>query len=359
MSTFSLHSKRPLLIAGPCSAETEEQTIQSLVGVAQTGMVDVLRAGIWKPRTNPGTFEGIGVKGLPWLIRARELTGLPIATEVATGKHVENALQFGIDILWVGARTTVNPFSVQEIADAVRGSDVKVLIKNPMSPEVDLWAGAVNRFMKVGVKPEDLGLIHRGFSAFGQSEYRNATMWHLAFEMRNRFPGMFMVCDPSHIAGKREYLQEISQKAADLNYDGLMIESHISPKDAWSDASQQVTPEDLATLLRSISWRRATADNPEYIEALDQLRHEIDQFDAEIFTLLSRRMDTAEKIGHVKLDNNVAILQSDRWQSIVDHIVKRYSSYGLSDEFLRTVLEAIHIESINRQNQVMNSAVKN
>jgi len=355
MSTFSFKAKRPLVIAGPCSAETEEQTIQTLIRVAQTGMVDALRAGIWKPRTNPGSFEGIGVKGLSWLARAKELTGLPVATEVATAKHVENALEFGVDILWLGARTTVNPFSVQEIADALRGSNVKLLVKNPTAPEVDLWAGAVNRLLKVGVNVENLGLVHRGFSVFGRSDYRNAPMWHLAFEMRSRFPGMTMLCDPSHISGKRDYIQEISQKAADLNYDGLIIESHISPKEAWSDAGQQLVPEELGKLLRSISWRRATTDDPEYVEALEQLRREIDQIDAEVFNLLSRRMNTAENIGRIKLDNNVAILQSDRWQSIVDRVTERYSGLGLSKEFLHTVLEAIHIESINRQNKVMNS----
>ncbi|MDD3108701.1 MAG: chorismate mutase [Alistipes sp.] len=350
---FDIRSKRPLIIAGPCSAETEEQTLESCRRIAKTGMVDVLRAGIWKPRTKPGSFEGVGLKGLAWMSEARKQTGLPIGTEVATSKHVEAALAFGVDVIWVGARTTVNPFSVQDIADALKGSDVTVLIKNPMSPDIDLWGGAVARIMNAGIK--SIGLIHRGFSAYGSSLYRNNPMWHLAIEMRSRFPELPMICDPSHIGGQRDYLLEIAQKSADLDYDGLIVESHICPDKAWSDASQQVTPDGLKELLESIVWRRPTTDSPAYQQALNKLRGQIDQIDGELFELLAQRMRVAEQIGLIKRDNNVAILQGGRWQSIVDRVVSQAAKLNVSEEFLKTVLEAIHLESINRQNRVMNS----
>src|SRR5580658_4638004 len=236
-------NKRPLIISGPCSAETEDQTVQTIERLAKTGKVDMVRAGIWKPRTRPGSFEGIGTKGLPWLQRARQLTGLPVMVEVATGKQVEDALHFDIDVLWIGARTTVNPFSVQEVADALRGVDVPVLIKNPINPDLELWTGAVERVAKAGIK--HIGLIHRGFSSYGNTEYRNAPMWHLGIEMRRRNPDVLMICDPSHMAGRRDILLDTAQRAIDLGYDGLMIESHIDPDKAWSDPKQQVTPERL------------------------------------------------------------------------------------------------------------------
>ena len=352
MKKFDLKAKRPLIIAGPCSAETEEQTIETCVQIANTGMVDVLRAGIWKPRTKPGSFEGVGLKGLAWMNKVREITGLPIGTEVATAAHARAALEFGVDVLWIGARTTGNPFSVQEIADAIKGSDVTVLVKNPMNPDIDLWGGAVARLQNVGINK--IGLIHRGFSVYGTSRYRNNPLWHLAIEMRSRFPEMPMICDPSHIAGNREYLHEIAQKSADLFYDGLIVESHICPDKAWSDAAQQVVPEELKKLLSSIIWRQSTTDNPEYQKALDKLRTEIDQIDDELFQLLSKRMQVAENIGRVKRENNVAILQGGRWNSIVEKVVSQSKKLGLSEEFLKVVLEAIHIESINRQNKIMN-----
>ncbi|MBR2443561.1 MAG: bifunctional 3-deoxy-7-phosphoheptulonate synthase/chorismate mutase type II [Rikenellaceae bacterium] len=354
MSSFTLGAKRPLIISGPCSAETREQTLDTCVRLAATGVVDVLRAGIWKPRTQPGTFEGIGLPGLAWLAEAKRLTGLPIATEVASKKHVESALEFGVDILWLGARTTVSPFAVQEVADAVKGTDVKILIKNPMNPDIALWAGAVSRFVNVGIPEENIGLIHRGFSYFGHSKYRNAPMWHMILEMRSRFPEMMMICDPSHICGCRDYLAEISQTAADLRYDGLIIESHICPDKAWSDAKQQLEPEALEQMVRNVNWRKATADCPEFQKSLNLYRDEIDQIDSELFELLGRRMDICEKIGTVKKENNVAILQSNRWGAIRDRILSQASKYNLSEEFLKTVLEAIHIESISRQNTIMN-----
>ncbi len=256
MNNFKLGEKRPLIISGPCSAETREQTLETCVRLAETGVVDMLRAGVWKPRTSPGSFEGVGLKGLAWMAEAKRLTGLPIGVEVATAKHVESALEFDVDCVWIGARTTVSPFAVQEVADALRGSGATVLIKNPMNPDIDLWAGAVKRFAAVGIPLENIGLIHRGFSFFGHQKYRNAPAWPLAFEMRSRFPEMMMICDPSHMAGTTEYIHELSQAAADLRYDGLIIESHICPSQALSDAKQQLIPGELERLVRSINWRR-------------------------------------------------------------------------------------------------------
>ncbi|MBP3425418.1 MAG: bifunctional 3-deoxy-7-phosphoheptulonate synthase/chorismate mutase type II [Rikenellaceae bacterium] len=354
MDSFTLGAKRPLIIAGPCSAETREQTLDTCVRLASTGVVDVLRAGIWKPRTQPGTFEGVGLPGLAWMAEAKRLTGLPIATEVASKKHVESALEFGVDLLWLGARTTVSPFAVQEVADAVRGTNSKILIKNPMNPDIALWAGAVNRFVNVGIPIENIGLIHRGFSYFGHSKYRNPPMWHMILEMRSRFPEMMMICDPSHICGCRDYLGEISQTAADLRYDGLIVESHIHPDEAWSDAKQQLEPEPLEHMIRKINWRKETADCPEFQKSLNLYRDEIDQIDSELFELLGRRMDICEKIGEVKKQNDVAILQSNRWGVIRDRILSQAPKFKLSEEFVKTVLEAIHIESISRQNSIMN-----
>ena len=354
MKNFKLGDKRPIVISGPCSAETREQTLETCVQLAETGVVDMLRAGVWKPRTSPGSFEGIGEAGLEWMAEAKRLTGLPISVEVATAKHVESALKFGVDVVWIGARTTVSPFAVQEIADALKGNDVSVLVKNPVNPDIDLWAGAVKRFAAVGIPIENIGLIHRGFSYFGSSRYRNPPMWPLAFEMRSRFPDMMMICDPSHMAGSTEYLHELSQTAADLRYDGLMIESHICPAQALSDAKQQLVPGDLEKLVRSINWRKEVADDPEFVTALKLYRDQIDQIDAELFSLLSRRMKISEEIGRVKRANNVIILQSSRWGAIKERILAQADKLQLGREFLGDILEAIHLESINRQNSVMN-----
>lgn len=354
MEKFRLGNKRPLIISGPCSAETEEQTLRTCTELAATGMVDVLRAGIWKPRTSPGSFEGVGRKGLKWMAKARKLTGLPIAVEVATPKHVELALEHGVDVLWIGARTTVSPFSMQEIADALSGNkEITVLVKNPINPDLGLWAGAVERLLAAGVERDNIGLIHRGFSYFGHNKYRNAPMWHLALEMHRRLPGMVMICDPSHIAGDRAYIREVSQAAADMRYDGLIIESHIDPDNALSDACQQVTPQEFDRIARSIRWREASVDDPEFVKALGECRAEIDQIDAQLFELMSRRMQVADKIGAIKRVSNVAILQGSRWHAIVDRIVAQAAMYDLSEEFLRSVLEAIHTESINRQRRIM------
>jgi chorismate mutase len=346
-------TKRPLIISGPCSAETEEQVVETVQRIAATGKVDMIRAGIWKPRTRPGSFEGIGVKGLPWLLRAKKLTGLPTMVEVATGKQVDDAINFEVDVLWIGARTTVNPFSVQEVADALRGTDVPVMIKNPINPDLELWTGAVERVAKSGVK--QIGLIHRGFSSYGNTEYRNAPMWHLAIEMKRRYPDLLFINDPSHICGRRDILHEVAQKAIDLDYDGLMIESHMDPDHAWSDAKQQVTPEKLAELLDSIVWRREDVNSEEYHAALEKLRQQINHLDDELMQILGQRMKISEKIGEYKKNNNITILQTNRWNEILQRAVQKGESLGLSKEFITKYFDAMHMESINHQNKIMNS----
>jgi len=351
--TQAAWNKRPLVISGPCSAETEEQVMETATRLAATGKVDMLRAGIWKPRTRPGSFEGIGTKGLPWLQQARKKTGLPVAIEVATGKQVEDALHFDIDVLWIGARTTVNPFSVQEVADALRGVDVPVLVKNPINPDLELWTGAVERVAKAGIK--QIGLIHRGFSSYGNTEYRNAPMWHLAIEMKRRNPELMMINDPSHISGRRDILLDVAQKAIDLDFDGLIIESHIDPDKAWSDAKQQVTPERLAELLGSIKWRHETTTEKEFITALEKLREQINHIDDELMQLLGQRMKIADKIGEYKRDNNITILQTNRWNSILERAFVKGEKLGLGKEFITKYYDAVHMESINHQNKIMNS----
>jgi len=345
--------KRPLIISGPCSAETEEQVLETAQRLKATGKVDMLRAGIWKPRTRPGSFEGIGTKGLPWMQQAKKLTGLPITVEVATAKQVEDALHFDVDVLWIGARTTVNPFSVQEVADALRGVNVPVLIKNPINPDLELWIGAVERVAKAGIK--QIGLIHRGFSSYGNSEYRNAPMWHLAIEMKRRNPDMMIINDPSHICGRRDILQDVAQKAIDLDYDGLIIESHIDPDKAWSDAKQQITPERLAEMLGNIIWRREDVASAEYHAALEKLRNQINHLDDELMQILSERMKVAEKIGQYKKENNITILQTNRWNEILETAFTKGEKLGLSKEFITKYFDAVHLESINHQTKVFNS----
>ena len=345
--------KRPLIISGPCSAETEQQVLDTALRLHKTGKVDVLRAGIWKPRTRPGSFEGIGTKGLPWLQKARELTGMPLTVEVATGKQVEDALHFDVDILWIGARTTVNPFSVQDVADALRGVDVPVLIKNPINPDLELWTGAVERVAKAGIK--NIGLIHRGFSSYGNTEYRNAPMWHLAIEMKRRNPDMMIINDPSHICGRRDILMDVAQTAIDLDFDGLMIESHIDPDNAWSDAKQQVTPERLAEMLDNIIWRREDIASEVFHAEMEKLRQQINQLDDELMQVLGQRMKVADKIGQYKKENDITILQTHRWNEILQRAFLKGEKLGLSKEFITRYFDAVHMESINHQNKVMNS----
>jgi chorismate mutase len=343
--------KRPLIISGPCSAETHEQIVETAKGLSKTGKVDFLRAGIWKPRTKPGMFEGKGTEALPWLLEAKKLTGLLTTVEVASPAHVEEALKYEVDMLWIGARTTVNPFSVQAIAEALAGIDVPVLIKNPVHPDIDLWTGGIERLQKAGI--QNIGMVHRGFSSYGNTEYRNAPMWHLPIEMKRRFPGMLILCDPSHICGRRDILQNIAQKSIDLDFDGLMIESHIDPDSAWSDAKQQITPEKLAELLNGIIWRNGAPDEQD-INALITLREQIDQLDDELLSLLSQRMRLADKIGGYKKDNNITILQAKRWNDILERAFEKAEQLGLTKEFLVKYFDAVHLESISHQNRIMN-----
>lgn len=351
--TQAAWNKRPLIISGPCSAETEEQVLATAQRLATINKVDVLRAGIWKPRTKPGMFEGVGAKGLPWLQQAKKITGLPTTVEVATAKQVQDALTFDVDILWIGARTTVNPFSVQEVADALRGVNVPVLIKNPINPDLELWSGAVERVARAGVK--QIGLIHRGFSSYGNTEYRNAPMWHLAIEMKLKYPGMLFINDPSHICGRRDILLDTMQRAIDLDYDGLIIESHIDPDNAWSDAKQQVTPEVLKEMLDTIIWRKEDINSEEFHAALEKLRQQINQLDDELMQILGQRMRIAEQIGKYKKENNITILQTSRWNEIIERATQKGDRIGLSKEFITRYFDAVHMESINHQKKIMDS----
>lgn len=350
--TDEIWSKRPLIISGPCSAETREQVLQTAESLSKTGKVHLLRAGIWKPRTRPGMFEGVGSTGLGWLVEARNLYGIPVTVEVATSKHVEEALKYGIDVLWIGARTTVNPFSVQEIADALKGVNIPVFIKNPVHPDPELWTGAIERIQKSGI--EQAGLIHRGFSQYGNTDYRNAPMWQLPIEMKRRYPGMPLLCDPSHICGNRYLLKEVAQQSIDLGFDGLMIESHISPDNALSDSLQQVTPEGFLEIMQSLVWRSSTSGDEEMMTPLIRLREQINHVDDELLSLLSRRMRLADKIGEYKKDNNITIFQARRWNEILERAFRKGNSLGLSREFLVNYFDAVHLESILHQDRVMN-----
>ncbi len=345
-----LIKKQNLIISGPCSAENEEQVIRTAIELKATGRVDVLRAGVWKPRTNPGGFEGAGGKALSWLLQAKKLTGLPTAVEVATSKHVEDALSFDTDILWIGARTTVNPFSIQNIADALKGTNTTVLIKNPINPDIKLWIGAIERLQKVGI--ENIGLIHRGFSSYGNSEYRNAPLWQIPIEMKRLFPDMPMICDPSHICGKKETLLEISQKSIDLAYSGLIIEAHCDPSVALTDKEQQVTPQQLVELLDAMVLKTITTGKKDFVDELNHLREQIDCFDDELMALISNRMKVARKIGEIKIENDVTVLQATRWNEILERTIKKSEGLDLGATFIQSYMEALHIESIRIQDSL-------
>ena len=345
---------KPVIISGPCSAETAEQMVETAKQIAATGKVHALRAGIWKPRTRPGQYEGAGIEGLEWLMQARKETGLPVTTEVANAAHVEACLKIGVDILWVGARTTVNPFSVQEIADALKGVDIPVMVKNPVNPDLELWIGALERLNKAGIVK--LAAIHRGFSSFEKGPFRNAPMWDMAIELKTRIPELNVICDPSHITGTRDLIALISQKALDLDMDGLMIESHINPDAAWSDAKQQVTPAALARIVDGLVVRKETSDNKSFKDTLSILRDQIDQLDDEIMQKLASRMKISEKIGQYKKENNVTILQVRRWEEIINTRIALGRAMGLSEEFTNDLLKLIHQESIQVQTRVMNKA---
>ncbi|HRX00161.1 MAG TPA: chorismate mutase [Cyclobacteriaceae bacterium] len=345
-------AERPLIISGPCSAESENQMVSTAKLLAALGKVNVLRAGIWKPRTRPGQYEGAGSEGLKWLIKAKEETGLPVATEVATAAHVEECLKAGVDILWVGARTTVNPFSVQEVANALQGVDVPVLVKNPVNPDLELWIGALERLNRAGIKK--LAAIHRGFSSFEKGPFRNAPMWDIAIELKTRFPELDIICDPSHIAGQRELIPFIAQKALDLDMAGLMIESHIEPSVALSDAKQQVTPSALGKILEDLVVRTPSTANKEFKSTLTILREQIDQLDDQIMQTMAARMKISEQIGNYKRDNNVTILQVNRWEEIVETRIAQGNAMGLGSEFVNSLLKLVHNESIQVQQKVMN-----
>lgn len=344
-------ANRPILIAGPCSAETEAQVLLTAHELSQLGYVDLFRAGIWKPRTRPGEFEGIGTQGLSWLRRVKEETGMKVTTEVANTQHVFEALKYGVDVLWIGARTTVNPFSVQEVADALKGVDIPVIVKNPVNPDLKLWIGAIERIYNAGIRK--IAALHRGFSHHGESSYRNVPRWQIPIELRRQFPDLQIIADNSHICGRRDTLLEVAQRAMDLHFDGLMTEVHPRPDEAWSDAAQQITPERYGELVYSLKFRDITTDNPEFLQNIEHLRHEIDELDEELLNLLSRRMKLSEGIGRYKKRNNIAILQTSRWAEILDRGVQAGKKKGLSEEFTTSILRSIHDESINHQERIM------
>ena len=341
----------PLVIAGPCSAETEEQVLK-IAHELKNSDVSIFRAGIWKPRTRPGGFEGVGEIGLKWLQKAKAETGLLMATEVATAAHVKLALEHDIDVLWIGARTTVNPFAVQEIADALQGTDKIVLLKNPVNPDLSLWIGGLERLYNANIKK--LGVIHRGFSTYEKTKYRNNPEWQIAIDLQNRFPDLPLICDPSHITGRRDMIQEVSQQALDLNYDGLIIETHIDPDNAWSDAAQQVTPATLKQMFINLRVRKVTDDESEYNQKMAKLRMQIDEFDGKLLEILGNRMKVADKIGLLKKEKNVAILQNQRWNEILGKMILEGEEKGLSNEFVMQLFKAIHQESISHQEKVIN-----
>ena len=350
LDDFNLN--HPLVIAGPCSAETEDQVLKIAHDLKDTD-VSVYRAGIWKPRTRPGMFEGVGAIGLKWLDKVKKETGLLTATEVANASHVKLALEYDIDILWIGARSTVSPFIVQEIADALKGTDKIVLVKNPVNPDLALWLGGIERLYSANIKK--LGVIHRGFSTYEKSKYRNNPEWQLPIELQNRFPDIPLICDPSHIAGRRDILQDISQTALDLNFDGLMIETHIEPDNAWSDAAQQITPSVLVKMMNDLKIRTLTSEEADYKNQLNTLRTQIDVIDHGLLETLGKRMKVAVSIGELKKKKNVAVLQTKRWNEILGNMILEGEKKGLSEEFVLRMFKAIHQESINNQEKVINS----
>ncbi len=340
----------PLVIAGPCSAETEEQVLKIAHQLKDTD-VNYYRAGIWKPRTRPGNFEGVGSLGLKWLKKVKEETGLKTATEVANRAHVELALENDVDLLWIGARSTVSPFIMQEIADALKGTDKIVLVKNPINPDLSLWLGGIERLYTAGIK--NLGAIHRGFSTYEKTKYRNIPEWQLAIEFQNKFPDLPLISDPSHITGNREMIFDVSQTALDLNFDGLMIETHFDPENAWSDAAQQVTPDKLVQIMRDLKIRKESDPEAEYNRELSNLRAQIDVIDSQLIEILGKRMKISDGIGALKKQKNVAVLQSNRWNQILGAMILEGESKGLSEEFVLKMFKAIHQESINHQEKII------
>lgn len=342
---------KPSVVAGPCSAESEEQVMETAKGLKEMG-INVFRAGIWKPRTHPGCFEGVGAVGLKWLQRVQKEYGLKVATEVAGEKHVAECLKYGVDMVWLGARTTANPFLVQEIADALKGTDIPVLVKNPVNADLDLWIGALERLSRAGIKK--LGVIHRGFSTFDKIKYRNDPQWQVAIELRSRYPELPFFVDPSHLGGHKDYIREISQRSLDLGFEGLMIESHCNPSVALSDAKQQLTPSELSDLLyNQIVVREKDSDAPEWKENIDHLRAKIDVIDENILYALGSRMNVSRQIGEYKKENNIAIIQAARWDKVLSKVVEMGSDYGLTEKFLKDVFAAIHEASVEVQNEII------
>ena len=347
-----VEEKRPLIISGPCSAETEEQVMQAARELASMG-VKIFRAGVWKPRTKPGGFEGVGLPALKWLQRVKEETGMYVATEVATEKHAYEALKHGIDMLWIGARTTANPFAVQEIANTLQGVDIPVFIKNPVNADLELWIGAFERLNNAGITR--LGAIHRGFSTADKNIYRNLPQWHIPIELKRRFPDLPVLCDPSHIGGSRKMIKTISQQAMDLNFKGLIIESHCNPDDAWSDSSQQITPQELNKVLQSLVIRETTQST----EDLSDLRSQIDEIDNSLLELLSKRMRVSREIGTYKIEHKMPILQTGRYDQILTNRIAQAEKMDMSGGFAKKFLEAIHEESVRQQMVIMHAENKN
>jgi chorismate mutase len=346
-----MNLEHPLVIAGPCSAETEEQVLK-IAHELKDSDVSYFRAGIWKPRTRPGMFEGVGEIGLRWLKKVKEETGMKTCTEVANAAHVKLAIENDVDLLWIGARSTVSPFIMQEIADALAGTDKIVLVKNPVNPDLALWLGGIERLYTAGIK--NLGAIHRGFSTYEKTKYRNTPEWQLAIEFQNKFPDLPLINDPSHITGKRDMIFEVSQTALDLNFDGLMIETHFDPEKAWSDAAQQVTPDALKQIMEDLKVRKQTNTEEEYQKTLNNLRAQITVTDNQLVELLGKRMKVADQIGGLKKEKNVAVLQSKRWNEILGNMILEGETKGLSEEFVLKMFKAIHQESINHQEKVIN-----
>jgi chorismate mutase len=343
---------QPLIIAGPCSAESEEQVLTVARALKAAGQADMYRAGIWKPRTKPGGFEGRGTAALPWLQAAKAETGLPMAIEVATPKHVEEALKHDIDVLWIGARTTVNPFAVQELADALAGTNKPVMVKNPVNPDLALWIGAIERLERAGIR--DIAAIHRGFSTFAPSRYRNAPTWAIPIELKTRRPDLVLINDPSHIGGSRDLLLPIAQKALDLDYDGLIIETHPDPDHALSDAAQQVTPARLQQILSELNYRYRSSNNADYLNKAEELRQKMDTADHEILEMLARRMALIQELAEYKKENNVKILQLERWQEIFKTRPEWGRKLNIDEKFVGELYKLIHIESIRKQTEVLN-----
>ena len=353
LNTWLQVKEKPLVIAGPCSAESEEQVLAIAKELKESGQVDAFRAGIWKPRTRPNCFEGVGLIGLPWMQRVKNEIGLPITTEVANASHVELALKHDVDILWIGARTTVSPFAIQEIAEALRGVDIPVMIKNPINADLALWMGAIERFLNVGI--DKLAAIHRGFSSAEKTKYRNQPIWSIPIELKRLLPDLPLICDPSHIAGNRDLIAEVCQKAMDISMDGVMVETHITPDKALSDAKQQITPTKLSDIIHKLSLREEISHNKTYDETIEKLRAKIDEVDRELLELLHMRMNIVKEIGITKKENNITPLQIARMDAVMKNRADAGQKLGMELKYIEDIFHVIHTESVRQQTKVMNN----